>query len=259
MKKLMKRIILSLSLTVMALGANAFAGEKSGVSLSGNVGVVSSYQFRGLEVDGPAVQGFMNFEFAAIPGLTVGTWLSSISKLGHGAGVTTDSSGDAGTETDYIISYAGGDDSFSWSVGWIGYSYDFYRFGSNDDGDIAMEQEYNFGIGFAGVSLAYYLVPAQDSTKGTNNSADANSFSWLDIGYGMDVSNFSIGAIYSAGDYTTRGTSTTASESISTGTINISKSINKETSVSFNRILIIGNDEASSFRNQFWFGIDSTF
>ena len=74
------------------LGTTALASTSAVAGLSGNVGVVSEYMFRGVgQSGGAAVQGGLDYGFDS--GLYVGTWVSNLSFAG-------------GTEQDLYVGYS---------------------------------------------------------------------------------------------------------------------------------------------------------
>jgi uncharacterized protein (TIGR02001 family) len=101
-----------------ALGSATFSGAAL-AELSGNVGVVSEYLFRGIEQSGgAAVQG--GLDYAAESGFYVGTWASTIGFAG-----------DTGSAAEVDI-YAG----FSGEAGSVGYDFGaIYYWYSEEDED----------------------------------------------------------------------------------------------------------------------------
>lgn len=93
----------------MTLAAAVLAGPAS-AQVSGNVGVVSNYLFRGVTQtdDGAAVQGGFDFEHES--GFYTGTWLSNV-----------DFGGKEDVEVDLYAGYRGefGSSGASWDVGAI--------------------------------------------------------------------------------------------------------------------------------------------
>jgi len=80
--------------------------------LSGNIGVVSQYIFRGfVENDSPSVQG--GIDWAGDNGVYVGYWGSNI---GYG------DDGSKGVENDFYVGWGGGD-KFTWDLGLLYYAY----------------------------------------------------------------------------------------------------------------------------------------
>jgi uncharacterized protein (TIGR02001 family) len=117
---------------VLAAAAAGFAAGAPAVAmaeLSANVGYVSEYIFRGYYQEDSSASAGLDYEDDS--GFYIGTW---------GADV-----GD-GLETDLYFGYGGGDDDFSWSVGFTGY---YYTEDTFDD----TYQELNLGIGAGGFAL----------------------------------------------------------------------------------------------------------
>tara|TARA_Y100001933_G_scaffold260034_1_gene311249 strand:- start:28 stop:408 length:381 start_codon:yes stop_codon:yes gene_type:complete len=101
-----------LSVVLMA-GAAALPGPAQG-QVTGNVGAVSNYFFRGITQtdDGPAIQG--GFDFASESGFYSGVWLSNV-----------DFGGKEDAEANLYAGYGGafGGSGVTWDVGAIYYLY----------------------------------------------------------------------------------------------------------------------------------------
>lgn len=114
---------------VLLAGTVALASGTARAEVSANVGMVSDYIFRGFYQEDASAFGGLDYESDG--GFYIGTW---------GADV-----GD-GLEYDLYFGYGGGNDNFSWSVGYTAYRYTESTF--DDDYD-----EINFGIGAGGFAL----------------------------------------------------------------------------------------------------------
>ena len=109
--------------TALTLGSSAAMAD-----ISANAGFVSEYIFRGFyQAESSASAGF-DYEQN---GFYAGTWGADLNN---------------GLEVDLYFGYGGGDDDFSWSVGYTAYRYTEDSF--DDDYD-----EINLGIGAGGFSL----------------------------------------------------------------------------------------------------------
>jgi uncharacterized protein (TIGR02001 family) len=94
------------------LGASVFSGSAL-AELSGNIGVVSEYLFRGLpQSGGAAVQG--GLDYASESGFYVGTWASTIG-FGSGTG--------SGAEVDFYAGFSGEAGGIGYDIGAIYYWY----------------------------------------------------------------------------------------------------------------------------------------
>jgi uncharacterized protein (TIGR02001 family) len=116
----MKRSSLLL-LSLLTLAGFAYA-EEAQDELSGNVGVVSQYRYRGISQSRglPALQGGADFNSAN--GLYVGTWISTINWIkDSGPGMN------GATETDFYGGYKFETSYFDGDVGYLRYQY----FGNN--------------------------------------------------------------------------------------------------------------------------------
>jgi len=109
MKQAIKPLVLATAVSVAALAGTLPAAH---AGLSGNVGVVSQYIFRGgVENDSPSVQG--GLDWSADNGIYAGYWASN---LGYG------DDGSKGVENDFYVGWSGGD-TFTWDLGVIYYAY----------------------------------------------------------------------------------------------------------------------------------------
>ena len=87
----MKKLILaSLIASAFAGTTTAFAEEKSPHTLTGNVGIVNDYRFRGISQTfaQPAIQG--GFDYSHASGIYLGTWASNVYGGSNGSGLGVD-------------------------------------------------------------------------------------------------------------------------------------------------------------------------
>jgi uncharacterized protein (TIGR02001 family) len=189
MKKSTQSLVIGSVLAASTLvSGSAFAG-----GLSGNVGLVSDYFFRGIDQEsGATASAGVDYDFGN--GVAVGVWGADVSD---------------GIEYDLYGSYSGEVNDFSYSVGFTTYNYT----GEFDD----TYQEINLGAGYGPVSLAYAMgtwdgdfddtTAAKDDeytflsltleqggaylTYGTFGS-DAEG-SYVELGYGMEAGGFDVG------------------------------------------------------------------
>jgi len=120
----------------LVAGAASLPGSAQG-QVTGNVGAVSNYFFRGVTQtdDGPAIQG--GFDFAAESGFYSGVWLSNV-----------DFGGKEDAEVNLYAGYGGafGDSGVSWDAGAIYYLYP-------GGGDLDYGETY-FGLGYGLLSAS---------------------------------------------------------------------------------------------------------
>ena len=124
MKTAMKPLFLATSFAIASMAGamtTAHAAETAEKTmeattiegLSGNIGVVSQYIFRGgVENENPSVQG--GLDWAADNGFYVGYWGSNI-------GYSDEDSNNA-VENDFYLGWGGGD-QFNWDIGFLYYAY----------------------------------------------------------------------------------------------------------------------------------------
>lgn len=128
------------------LGASVFSGSAL-AELSGNVGVVSEYLFRGIsQSSGAAVQG--GLDYASESGFYAGTWASTIS-FASGMGL--------GAEVDFYAGFGGEAGSVAYDIGAI-----YYWYSEEDevDTDPSINTVEVYGsLGFGPVTVgAYYAL-----------------------------------------------------------------------------------------------------
>jgi len=135
----------------LILGTLGLAPAVSMAQLSGNVGVMSDYIFRGVFQEDTSAMGGLDYEHES--GFFVGTWAADV--------------GD-GLETDLYFGYGGEAGDISYSIGYTGYYY-------TDNFDDTYS-ELNLGIGWMGLSLD----AAIGEWDGFGTSQD---YTFLSIGY----------------------------------------------------------------------------
>ncbi len=180
---------------VSLVGSSLLAAPMALAELSGNVGVVSDYFYRGID-QGTGATASAGLDYGMGNGVAVGIW---------GADV-----GD-GIEYDLYGSYVGEQSGFSYSVGYTGY----YYTGEFDD----TYTEINLGAGYGPVSLEYasgsyanFTGPEQDYTF-TAITAEKSGFyitagsfgsdfkgSYTELGYGAEISGMEMGVALISAD-----------------------------------------------------------
>ncbi len=190
----MKRILLAtllasaFSAPVMAQTAPA-APEAAPSPLTANLGVFSSYRFRGIDqtYGKPALQG--GVDYAHSSGLYVGNWNSNVSS---GAGFP-----DGKLEMDFYGGYKQSFGDFGMDVGAILYYYPGSEgkvLGTNADSGAVTNKEIYIGGSWKFLSLKYnYSVDDYFSLRGWNNDGTSNGKSTRGTGY-LDLSaNYDLG------------------------------------------------------------------
>ena len=199
MKKL-AYVLTALSLTA----ASAFAAD-SPHSITGNLTMVSDYQFRGVSQtnEDPAIQG--GFDYAHASGFYLGTWASNVEF------------GPANSEWDIYGGYAGTTGALGYNVGLLHYAYpnyaaaktteayagvtykqyglkasytisdDYFGIG-NGDGTVYWDTTANFGLP-AGLTLGLHY----GYTAGAGNQVDYSDWK---IGLNKEFAGFNVGLAY---------------------------------------------------------------
>ena len=183
MKKMTTSLVLGSVLAASSLvsGTTMAAG-----ALSGNVGFVSDYYFRGVYQSPASASGGIDYDFGN--GLAVGVWAADVFD---------------GMEYDLYGSYSGEVQDFSYSVGYTTYRY-------TDDFDDTYG-EVNLGGGYGPISVEYSV----GTWDGFGTSADYSftgitgelggayatygtwgkdfDGSYVEVGYGLEVGGFDVG------------------------------------------------------------------
>ena len=134
-------------------------GGDNGITLSGNVALVTEYRFRGVDLSGGeiAIQG--GVDLAHDSGFYAGTWASSLDE---------DTFGYGSTEVDVYGGWGGSlAEGVSFDVGGIVYMYPDAGAGDFDYYEFYSSVGFAFGPGEATVGVAY--APDQDSLGGSDN------------------------------------------------------------------------------------------
>lgn len=183
----MKKMTTSLALSSMLAATTLLSGSAMAGSLTGNVGVMSDYFYRGIDQGASATaSGGVDYDLGN--GVAVGVWAADV----------TD-----GIEVDLYGSYSGEVNQFSYSIGFTTYRYT----GEFDE----TYDEINFNIGTGPVSLEY-SVGSYDSSPSSQDytflaltfeqggayatyGTFGNDFdgSYIELGYGMEVSGMDLG------------------------------------------------------------------
>lgn len=137
----------------MALAQAADEGETPEFEISGNVGLVSDYRFRGISYSDrdPAIQGGIDISHKS--GFFVGTWASSVSDYGGSS-----------VELDLYGGYAGSVAGFDYTATFLGYVYP----GGTDTNYYELKGTVSRTIGPAAIGLQLAWVPDQHNYPGDN-------------------------------------------------------------------------------------------
>ena len=145
----------------------AFAND-----LSANAAVTNNYVWRGLTqtLNEAAVQG--GIDYADDSGFYIGTWVSNVQ---YGAEDVYS------YEHDIYLGFSGGDDTFSWDVGYLYYNYD-------------EAAEFDFGeiygtVGFGGFSFSANLLTNTEADEGPTQDFGMFEAYYLSADYGFVVGN----------------------------------------------------------------------
>ena len=166
MKTAIKPIALATAVSIASMAGMISTAQ---AEITGNVGVVSQYIFRGgVENDSPSVQG--GLDWAGDSGVYVGYWGSN---LGYG------DDGSNGFENDFYVGWGGGE-GFTWDVGFL-----YYYYLNVDD---ANTPELYGSIGFGPVKLG--TTYALDDSIWTNKG----DMYWTLAAEGEVAGGFTLGA-----------------------------------------------------------------
>ncbi|KUJ74627.1 hypothetical protein AVO42_04300 [Thiomicrospira sp. XS5] len=153
MKKTFSVKSLLVSMAIASSAAVSVAPATTQAGVTGNMGAVSTYVFRGLKQTGAAGQGGIDYESDS--GFYLGTWASNVDE------------GDQGQNGMEIDAYGGWGGSFGGVDLGIGYAGYFYTNAFDD-----MYNELNLSVGFGGVTLAFnpgiYDAENSDGDSTTN-------------------------------------------------------------------------------------------
>lgn len=143
--------LMGVSVCVLALGISA---QASAQDVSGNVGLVSDYRFRGVSLSDEifAIQGGLDADFGN--GFAVGTWASSIDQIGNSE-----------VELDLYANYSGEVENFSYGVGAILYLYP----GSEDTSYYEFLAHVGMNTGMIANEVGIAWAPEQDNLNDEDN------------------------------------------------------------------------------------------
>lgn len=163
-------VLIALTMAAAGLPWSAMA------QVTGNVGVVSNYYFRGITQtnDDAAVQG--GVDFSSESGFYAGGWLSNV-----------DFGGEEDAEVDLYAGYGGtfGDSGVSWDAGGIYYLYP-------GGGDLDYAEAY-FGLGFGSVSASVaYTVWGEAKGNAAFDTGDLYYNLSMDLPFELERFSFTV-------------------------------------------------------------------
>lgn len=255
MKNLISKMMMSAACALLLATPNAWAEESGPVSISGYVGAVSQYVWRGVPQTGrlPSVQGDMSLSFSAVEGLSLGVWIASI------GGATQN-------ETDYYLTYEGKAGELGYSAGLTLYSYDYTSFTTIDKGNgpvnVATQKEIKLGVEYGDFSGTLYVVPAEDSTYGIGDVADESvSLNWIELAYSTELIGMGFGFNYGTGTYNQQWLNAgNAVESTGVLTVSMSKELESGVELSFNKTHVLGQSgTGTQLENEFWMSLQASY
>lgn len=185
----MKKTLLSLSCAMVLASGSAFA--ESDWKLTGNVGLVSDYLFRGItQTDSnPAIQG--GFDLTHEDGFFAGVWGSNVESDATDATVVNYNG--ANMELDTYLGWSGEvADKTTLTAKVLRYNYPDTRFDPNNTNEFSLYLGHDFGA-FSG-------------KVGVNWSDDFYGFgdaTYMDLGISIPVGPVTVGLHYGAQDYST--------------------------------------------------------
>ncbi|MEJ2415497.1 MAG: TorF family putative porin [Exilibacterium sp.] len=181
MKKNMQ-LVAAIALTSSAIMT---ATTPASADVSANVGLVSEYYFRGVNLGDAGVYAGADFEAA---GFYAGTWWIDDGTGGSDNGVA----GGDGMETDFYLGY-NFDINETFSIG-LGYNRYEYTYGSN------FEHELDLSASFGPVSIEYASGEADDGDSETTDY-DFLAVSWSGEIFGAKIGTFENDDTDNAYDY----------------------------------------------------------
>lgn len=192
--KILKQSLIAASLLTSAAAAPALMAEESGVSVSGNVALVSDYRFRGWSQTDTeaAIQGGFDVDFGN--GFSAGVWGSSIDFGGTGDTMELD------LYAGYGSSFGEGDSEVSYDFGYIYYGYpgaDEVVISDSNKPDYDYQEIYA-NIGYRGFSAG--LAYSDDYWL------ESGEFVYLSVGYEHELpAGFNLALHYGYNDFSVAG------------------------------------------------------
>ena len=158
---LLKQAGLATLIALTGSSTLAFAAEKSGGAISGNIAATSTYVWRGLpQTVDAALQG--GLDYSTSEGIHAGIWTSNVAE---------------GSELDVTIGFAGAAKGFSYDVGLIVYTFPQY--------EARLVGDYDFNELYASISKD--MLNARFSTSSEAGSYIEINANFEEIAKGMDL------------------------------------------------------------------------
>jgi len=225
MKSIFKFNKLFVSLAIASSASLTLAPVAAQAGVTGNIGMVSNYVFRGIEQKNSAsVSAGLDYE--ADSGIYVGTWVGDVDN----------NEGDSGLEYDFYAGWAGEVEGVSLGLGGTYYGYTEASFDSP-------YKELNLSLGLAGFTLGY--------DKGVYESTTDIDYSHVYLSY--EINDFS--ATYAVLD----GDLDTKDDAVSYLDLGYSTELSKGLDGSVNYIYSMPEDSANDPSPYLIFGISKSF
>lgn len=158
---------------VGAATALALMSSSAFAEVTANVGITNNYLWRGLTQTNnePAISG--GIDYTNESGFYLGTWASNVEYA---------SDDTFSYEHDIYLGWTGGDDNFTWDVGWLYYNYDSVN-------EIDFHELYAT-LGWGGFSITGFLLGGTEADEPT----PAQDFGfgeayYLSLDYGFELQN----------------------------------------------------------------------
>ncbi len=168
---LKKSLLGMMTAGALSMSSGAITAQADDMAISADIGAYSQYVWRGIQQNSgkKSVQG--DFGIDAGNGLSANVWFAN--------GGLTNNAGGSVTEFDWTVDYSGEINDFSYSLGYIYYSY--LNNASGNTGEVYV------GAGYGPLSATYYY--ATNSNRGGWKKG-----SYLDVALSQNVSGFDLGA-----------------------------------------------------------------
>ncbi len=163
---MMKARHLCAVLALATVGGNAFAQGTA------NIGISNNYLWRGLTQSNNEVAFSGGMDYALDNGFYVGTWVSNVEYA---------SDDTYSYENDLYFGYSGGNDTFTYDVGWLYYNYD-----SINNFDF---HEIYGTLGWQDLSLSAYVLSGTEADESPTQDFGFGKTTYLSLDYGIELDN----------------------------------------------------------------------
>jgi uncharacterized protein (TIGR02001 family) len=157
-----------------AATALALVSSPAFAEVTANVGISNNYLWRGLTQSNNEAQVFGGLDYASDDGgFYIGTWASNVEYA---------SDDTYSYEHDVYLGFAGGDDSFTWDIGWLYYNYD-------DINNIDFHEVYA-KLGWGGFSIDAFLLGGTEADEPTPlQDFGFGEAYYVSLNYGFELDN----------------------------------------------------------------------